>query len=161
MSSTKRKKKTQPAKTNGVRAGYYTTAGPIVGGATQVPAPTLDTYKFKQPAPDAPILTEAVIQQLQADNRSLRERLHKAEHQPQVRVLRLIEFAGERDAVMDQVRQSIHGTVEVRQGKVLVTAVTLHEYPEVLKIARSAPAVKVDAGDGQDANRPTNGQRRY
>lgn len=60
-----------------------------------------------------------------------------------VRVLRLIEYAGEREEVERQVRQSIHGTIAARRGKVLITAVTLHEYPEILAMARMAPAQNV------------------
>lgn len=61
----------------------------------------------------------------------------------QVRVLRLVEFAGERADVEQQVRQSIHGTVDARNGRVIITAVTLHEYPEILQVARMAPSVLV------------------
>lgn len=68
----------------------------------------------------------------------------------QVRVLRLVEFAGEREAVEQQVRQSIHGTVDVRNGAVIVTAVTLHEYPEILQVARMAPSVLVQTDNSQD-----------
>lgn len=76
------------------------------------------------------------------------------------RVLRIIEFAGERDAVEAQVRQSIHGTITCRQGRVNITAVTLHDYPESLMMARKAagflntdnPAIRADSAVPVDSH---------
>lgn len=56
-----------------------------------------------------------------------------------VRVLRLIEYSGEREWVEDQVRKSIHGRVDLPRGT--ITAVTLQEFPEVLE---NAPVVRVE-----------------
>lgn len=84
----------------------------------------------------------------------------KAANNRHVRVLRLVEYAGERDAVEEQVRGSVHGTVEVLHGRCLITAVTLHDYPEVLKIARSAPSVNVATSDAGEPIPTKRGQSR-
>ncbi len=47
-----------------------------------------------------------------------------------VRVLRIVEYAGERAWVEETVRRAIHGTRATGRGS--ITAVTLHEYPEKL-----------------------------
>lgn len=78
--------------------------------------------------------------------------------QEQVRVLRLIEYVGPRDLVERQVKLSLHGTrggIRRRPGDpepmygaanspVEITAVTLHEYPEVLERARTRPVATVE-----------------
>lgn len=53
----------------------------------------------------------------------------------QVRVLRVIEYTGPRAKVEQQVSRSLHGTRDHGNG-VATTAVTLHEYPEVLEQAK-------------------------
>lgn len=70
-----------------------------------------------------------------------------ADHE-EVRVLRLIEFVGPRALVEEQVKNSIHGSREgirrlmgadyhdVKYKPVIVTGVTLHEFPEMLNAAR-------------------------
>jgi hypothetical protein len=47
-----------------------------------------------------------------------------------VRVLRLVEYVGERGWVESSVTNAVHGTKVMPKGR--ITAVTLHEYPEVL-----------------------------
>lgn len=49
----------------------------------------------------------------------------------EVRVLRIIEYRGPRSWVEKTLLRSIHGTKVVEDDK-KITAVTLHEYPEVL-----------------------------
>lgn len=56
-----------------------------------------------------------------------------------VRVLRIVEIKGPRSLVEKQVENSLHGTKTLRQypkgrpaGVIQITAVTLHEFPEVL-----------------------------
>lgn len=56
-----------------------------------------------------------------------------------IRVLRLVEYTGPRDLVEAQIKRSLHGTRDHGNG-VMITAVTLHEYPEVLENARQQPA---------------------
>ncbi len=48
-----------------------------------------------------------------------------------VRVLRIVEYVGDRDRVEDLVRRSVHGTREMRG--LTVRAVTIGEYPEILE----------------------------
>lgn len=99
----------------------------------------------------------AAYNNLQAEIGKANDRTRK-----QVRVLRLVEIAGEREAVEAQVRQSIHGTVDVRKGQVMITAVTLHEYPEILNVARVAPSVLVSTDrslDGELAERNSSPNR--
>ena len=58
--------------------------------------------------------------------------------QDQIRVLRIVEYVGDRAWVERQVAQSLHGTREVswKEGKGKITSATLHEFPEVLEKAR-------------------------
>lgn len=49
----------------------------------------------------------------------------------QVRVLRIVEYIGDRKWVEDTVTRAIHGTRIVGAGR-RISAVTLHEYPEAL-----------------------------
>lgn len=64
------------------------------------------------------------------------------------RVLRIIEYVGSRKRVEEQVRRSIHGTRAIHgpEGVLTITAVTLHEYPEVFENARLA-VEKNDKGE--------------
>lgn len=87
-----------------------------------------------------------------AQEDQLRAELDAARLQPQIRVLRLVEYAGDRDAVQEAVGNAIHGTIHIA-GRYNITAVTLHEYPEVLKIARGADSRTVDPSDAQDGQR--------
>jgi hypothetical protein len=48
-----------------------------------------------------------------------------------VRVLRLIQFQGDRDWVESQLLKSIHGTVILPKGK--ITVVTIGEFPETIQ----------------------------
>lgn len=52
-----------------------------------------------------------------------------------VRVLRVVEYIGPREAVEEQVRKSIHGTRQFRceGGEMRITVVTAGEFAEVLK----------------------------
>ena len=47
-----------------------------------------------------------------------------------VRVLRVIEYTGPRDAVEEQVKRSIHG--ERRVKGVVIRAATVGDYPDIL-----------------------------
>lgn len=61
-----------------------------------------------------------------------------------IRVLRLVEFVGPRNKVEDQVARSVHGRKLVREnGEVVITAVTLDVYPEILR-RHDAEAVPID-----------------
>lgn len=65
----------------------------------------------------------------------------------QVRVLRIIEYTGPRDAVEEQVRRSLHGTrygLRLDNGHCVITAATLSQYPEILEIARLKVAKSED-----------------
>lgn len=60
--------------------------------------------------------------------------------QDKVRVLRVIEYVGDREAVERSVANSIHGEriVEYTDGvTVIIKAATLGEYPEVLETAQA------------------------
>lgn len=51
----------------------------------------------------------------------------------QIRVLRLIEFLGDREFVEHQVAASIHGTKLAHNGRVQITVTTINsEFPEVV-----------------------------
>ena len=66
----------------------------------------------------------------------LTERLEpRAPTQDTVRVLRLVEYTGNRSWVEEAVKSAIHGTKTI-PGKGKITAVTLNEFPEVLEKAR-------------------------
>ena len=83
-----------------------------------------------------------------------------------VRVLRVVEYAGPRSLVEEQIKLSVHGTRQgigtVRDaimhpkhpdGPVLITAVTLDEFPEVLERAREIPTGEWRGTDEEyDAN---------
>ena len=67
-----------------------------------------------------------------------------------VRVLRLVQYVGPRVLVEEQVHSSIHGTRLVMAGRakdtgltlgVLVTAVTIGEFPETLPVGATAACV--------------------
>lgn len=49
-----------------------------------------------------------------------------------VRVIRIIEYVGPRKLIEEQVKNAIHGTKSLIRG-VNITAVTLGEYPEIMK----------------------------
>jgi hypothetical protein len=55
----------------------------------------------------------------------------------QIRVFRIVEYVGSREAVERTLRASIHGTKHVSNG-LRITAVTLHEFPEMLGLLRGA-----------------------
>ena len=61
----------------------------------------------------------------------------------QVRVLRILEYTGPRDAVEYEVSKSIHGSRDL-YGGVVVRATTIGNYPEILEGA--------DDGEGSEAN---------
>ena len=50
----------------------------------------------------------------------------------QIRVFRLIEYVGDRDAVEAQIKNSLHGT-KSGKGNCQITGTTLGEFPEELK----------------------------
>lgn len=53
-----------------------------------------------------------------------------------VRVLRIVEYTGPRDAVEAQVSRSIHGQVMypgLNKGQVIIRAATIGLYPELLE----------------------------
>jgi hypothetical protein len=57
-----------------------------------------------------------------------------------VRVLRIIEYVGPRDQVEETIARSIHGTLETPRGsrsldtpRMKITAVTIGDYPEILR----------------------------
>ncbi len=61
-----------------------------------------------------------------------------AKQQPsgeKVRVLRIVEIIGDREAVEEQVRASLHGERIVRNGRVTIRSATLGEFPEILERA--------------------------
>lgn len=71
-----------------------------------------------------------------------------------VRVLRLVEYTGPREAVEEQIKMAVHGTrrgtIDRETGEhVMITAVTINEYPEKLMMARqidaTPPAALIDA----------------
>lgn len=97
--------------------------------------------------PPSTIPPEEMIQGLQDQIQRLYGELRDAKRQPEVRVLRLVEYAGTRDAVEETIRRSIHGTREGFRGQCMITAVTLHEYPEILKVARAAKTENVVTAD--------------
>lgn len=51
-----------------------------------------------------------------------------------IRVLRILEYVGPREAVEEQLKHSIHGERRVRKlgGEVVIRAATLGEFPEVM-----------------------------
>lgn len=49
-----------------------------------------------------------------------------------VRVLRIVEYVGDRDAVEEQVRVSLHGERKGMHGRVTIRAATIGDYPELL-----------------------------
>jgi hypothetical protein len=51
-----------------------------------------------------------------------------------VRVLRVIEYVGPREAVEKQVSDSLHGQKQLNNG-VLIKAATIGNYPEILQSA--------------------------
>lgn len=53
-----------------------------------------------------------------------------------IRVLRIVEFVGPRDAVEKQVAKSIHGekTYGDRRGEVTIRAATIGTFPEILSV---------------------------
>ena len=56
----------------------------------------------------------------------------------QVRVLRIIEYTGKRNAVEELVSISIHGEKIVNKGDVVIRVATIGEYPEVLECSSDA-----------------------
>jgi hypothetical protein len=72
--------------------------------------------------------------------------LFAKEGSAEVRVLRIIEYRGPQRWVEETVQRSIHGTKKVDTGK-FITVVTLHEYPETVRVARHAS----DIPPGSDA----------
>lgn len=77
---------------------------------------------------------------LARDNETLeavrREIARRLKRQPMdiVRVLRIVEYVGPREAIEKQVANSIHGsrTYPTRFGEVTIRAATIGEYPEIL-----------------------------
>lgn len=54
-----------------------------------------------------------------------------------VRILRIVEYIGPREAIEKQIENSIHGTrrFDHRLGPVTINAVTIGEFPEILERA--------------------------
>lgn len=50
-----------------------------------------------------------------------------------VRVLRVLEYVGPRDAIEEIVAQSIHGEKHIPLRQVMIRAATIGCYPEILK----------------------------
>ena len=52
-----------------------------------------------------------------------------------VRVLRIIEYAGDRNVVEDRIERSIHGTYVYNgeHGRMTIRAATIGNYPEILE----------------------------
>jgi hypothetical protein len=50
-----------------------------------------------------------------------------------IRVLRVIEYEGDRDAVEEQVRVSLHGERKGMHGRCTIRAATIGLYPEILQ----------------------------
>lgn len=76
-------------------------------------------------------------------------KLFMKEGSAEVRVLRIIEYRGPQRWVEETVRKSIHGTRQIDREK-SITAVTLHEYPEQIRVARHATNIPT----GSDAPAP-------
>lgn len=55
-----------------------------------------------------------------------------------IRVLRIIEYVGDRDLVEKLVSESIHGEKIVYKGKLVIKAATMGTYPETLEISTVA-----------------------
>ena len=49
-----------------------------------------------------------------------------------VRVLRIIEYTGNRDIIEETVRKSIHGTKRIECSNMTIRAATIGEFPEIL-----------------------------
>lgn len=66
-----------------------------------------------------------------------------------IRVLRIIEYTGPREAIEDQINRSIHGTrvYNHRLGEVRITVATIGNYPEVIEAARQ----EIDDAKRQDS----------
>ena len=62
-----------------------------------------------------------------------------------VRVLRIIEYVGDREPVEETIRKSIHGRkqIDFKSGTVIITAATIGDYPGILnsnnRAVRNAP----------------------
>lgn len=56
-----------------------------------------------------------------------------------VRVLRIIEYVGDRDVVEDQINQSLHGSNILRKGKLTINVATIGEFPEILSHSHQEP----------------------
>jgi hypothetical protein len=61
-----------------------------------------------------------------------------------VRVLRIIQYEGEREWVEATVARSIHGRVDLPRGT--ITAVTLHEFPQVVDEATVDEVLEPEPG---------------
>jgi hypothetical protein len=58
-----------------------------------------------------------------------------------IRVIRIVEYVGPRSLVERNVGGSLHGTRDNGNG-VKITAVTLGEYPEIMKLGAAASAAE-------------------
>lgn len=63
---------------------------------------------------------------------------------PNHRILRVLEYVGPRAVIEDAVKRSLHGTRigGTHENAYNITAVTLHEYPEVIRLARKIDATE-------------------
>ncbi|API60581.1 hypothetical protein BSL82_15860 [Tardibacter chloracetimidivorans] len=56
-----------------------------------------------------------------------------------VRVLRVVEYVGPRDLIEKQIANSLHGSKTFGHlGEVRISAVTIGEFPEILKVEEPA-----------------------
>lgn len=71
-----------------------------------------------------------------------------------VRVLRILEYTGPRDAVEQQVSRSTHGekTWDVRGKRITIRAATIGQYPEVLQTAQSVESSLCNCGHPHNAH---------
>ena len=74
-----------------------------------------------------------------------------------IRVLRVIEYVGPRDAVERVISTSIHGERRIPSGigELIIRAATIGIYPEILEIDSSAKEATVDSGVGCTVEDPT------
>ena len=51
-----------------------------------------------------------------------------------VRVIRIVQYVGPRKFVEETVKNSIHGTYEIKTQNLAITAVTLGTFPETISV---------------------------
>jgi len=111
------------------------TRRPTIKDVTRLQVQTADLSEKLAAAEDRERRAKRGMDMAEAD-----KAMFAKEGSAEVRVLRIIEYRGPQRWIEEIVQRSIHGTKKIDADK-FITAVTLHEYPETVQVARYATGI--------------------